>query len=88
MIHKSLFNREGKAIFPKASETGAVRERQLFLDGLYANREKMGKMAQSQLKDLFPEAHKHTGHAHGYRQRSMMSASEASSAVRKAFGTK
>lgn len=79
----SLFGRED-GVFPLASESGAVSWRQSFLDGLYSNREKMGKMSAEQLKGLFPEGHS-VGSKHGYRQRSMTSGKDAGSALHKAF---
>ena len=76
-----LFNREQDAIFPMASEKGAVDTRQAMLSGLVANKDKMGKMSASQLKSLFPQGGKELG----YRQRSMLSGKDACSAVSKAF---
>lgn len=81
----TLFSRESHQIFPLASESGAISWRQSFLDGLLANKEKMGKMAHEQLKDLFPASAKHGGHKHGYRQRSMTTGKDAGSALIKAF---
>ena len=83
-----LFSRKDNAIFPLASESGAISWRQSYLDGLLANKDKMGKMAAEQLKDMFPVAHGHKGHKHGYRQRSMTSGKDAGSALIKAFKAK
>ena len=85
---KQLFSREPGQIFPLASESGAISWRQSFTDGLYANKENMGKMAQEQLRDLFPESHKNVGHKHGYKQRSMTTGKDAGSALIKAFKSK
>ena len=81
---RSLFNREQAGIFPLASESGAISARQSLLDGLFANKGKMGKMAQEQLVSNFPKSH-HVGSVHGNRQRSMMTGKDAGSALRKAF---
>ena len=85
---RQLFSREPGQIFPLASESGAIATRQSLLDGLLANKGKMGKMAAEQLSDLFPESHKNVGHKHGYRQRSMTTGQDAGSALTKAFKTK
>ena len=81
---KQLFSREDKGIFPIASEKGSIVSRQACLDGLLAHREVMGKMANEQLKDLWPASYT-AGKSHGYRQRSLMSAKDAGSSLTKAF---
>tara|TARA_Y100001972_G_C7405158_1_gene210401 strand:- start:76 stop:528 length:453 start_codon:yes stop_codon:yes gene_type:complete len=78
-----LFTREENAIFPMASESGAISARQSMLGGLLANKDKMGKLAEEQLQDLFPGGY--SGSKHGYRQRSMTSSKDAGSAMLKAF---
>lgn len=78
-----LFTREENAIFPMASESGAISARQSMLGGLLANKDKMGKLAEEQLQDLFPGGY--SGSKHGYRQRSMTSGKDAGSAMLKAF---
>lgn len=88
MKDKTLFSRGPEAIFPKASEEGAIQWRQAFLDGLYSNREAMNKLVKEQLSDMWPESHKGVGHKHGYRTRSLTSGSEASSALNKVFSKK
>ena len=82
---EQLFSREH--VFPLASESGSISWRQSYTDGLYANKEKMGKMADEQLKDLWPQSY-HAGHKHGYRQRSMTSGKDAGSALHKVFKKK
>jgi len=83
-----LFTREAGQVFPLASESGAISWRQSYLDGLLANKNAMGKMAREQLGDLFPASAGHTGHVHGYRQRSMVSGKDAGSSLLKAFKAK
>lgn len=72
-------------IFPLASESGAISWRQSIMGGLLQNKDKMGKMAENQLTELFPVAGNHEGHKHGYRQRSMTSGKDAGSSLIKAF---
>ena len=79
-----LFSREPGQIFPLSSESGAISWRQSYLDGLFANREKMHDMAKSQLQFLFPEG----GADYGYRVRSMLPGKDAGSALVKAFKSK
>lgn len=83
-----LFSREPGQIFPLASESGAISWRQSYLDGLLANKNAMGEMAKNQLGDLFPSSAGHTGHKHGFRQRSMTSGKDAGSALVKVFKSK
>lgn len=83
-----LFTREPGQIFPLASESGAISWRQSYLDGLLANKEAMGKMAQEQLQDLFPTSAGYTKKVHGHRQRSMISGKDAGSSLQKAFKAK
>lgn len=75
-------------IFPLASESGAISWRQSIMDGLLENKDKMGKMSETQLKDLFPASGNHKGHKHGYRQRSMTTGKDAGSSLIKAFKAK
>ena len=87
MNDKKLFSREGNSIFPLASEMGSVESRQAFLEGLLAHKNKMGDMTRQQLKELYPASHSYSK-SHGYRSRSLMSAAEAGSSVRKVFSKK
>jgi len=86
MKDKTLFTREPHQVFPLATESGAISWRQSLMDGLYTNRHAMGKMAQEQLKDLFPVSHSSKPSSPlGYKQRSMVSGQQAGSSLVKAF---
>jgi hypothetical protein len=84
----SHMGRDEGQLFPLASESGAISWRQSLLDGLFRNKEKMGKMSHNQLSDLFPASADHKTHKHGYRQRSMTSGKDAGSSLIKAFKTR
>ena len=79
---KTYMGRKSDAVFPLASEVGAIAERQAILDGLIANKQKMQKLSKAQLTNLFPTNASGEG-VHGRAQRSLLSAKESHNKLKK-----
>lgn len=80
----SILN-ETPDIFPAASSAGGYSARTSMLDGLFSNRERMKKNAETQLSDAFPEASKQYK---GKAAKSLTTAKEASSQLSNIFKSK